>query len=497
MKDFQSVEVMILDLDRYTIDALEAALHRIGIKQVRHAGTTVELVQQLEERPADLLFLGDQLPHMPVIKTVAALRELPCTASLPILWSTHTRNPRALRNQIAAGLAGVIWQPASDTQLRRAIRRALHIELSRDLISVIKLASFFQEFSLDELREVLKESLPCRYAPGEVIIQKGEPSDSFFVLLKGEVEVFLPSANGDSVIATIPAGHSFGEMGILETDTRSAHCIATQESIVLEIDSRILLHDQEPVHGKIMAKVAMLLATRLRAMNQQVRGESRLEEPSDDSHQLLERQIGLRLHAMASRIPKEIRKRVTQAVLERWERPPHHTPLHLVVASPWGEEGDAEIFHDLPLPHQLIENTQRRCHGSFLTSQERLDDYLADPDAHLSDHTLFFVYEGTKGEMTQALRKRFPHNLIITTMRGVDFPQEEPEEFLEAPWKFLEDHGDHPWRREDLLLLPDLFAYFQEEYGSLFGIIGLLTGLATPIEGEKNTQLEAVFGMEG
>jgi len=468
MKDLKAVEVMILDLDTQTVESLEAALARIGITQVRSSGTTVELVQQLENRPADLLFLGDQLPHMPVVETVRALRQLPPTAEIPILWSTHTRNPKALRHQIAAGLAGVIWQPTSETQLRRAVRRALHLEISRDLISTIKLASFFQEFSLDELREVLKESVPCRFAPGEMIVQRGEPSDSFFVLLQGEVEVYLPGG----AIAHIPPGHSFGEMGILETDTRSAYCFASKESIVLEIDSRILLHDQDPIHGKIMTKVATLLAARLRMMNDVVRGAEAEEEKAG---QILAHQLSIRLRSLAGQIPAEIADSIVGAIIERWG----DLPSHLTVISPWADELYAEIFHDLCDKGELPRVT-----------------LCSSPD-HIREEGAFLIYEEIGAEITQEICRRFPNSQIIAQLRGVGSPTDEPSRLLTAPWNYLQERGHCPLSRENLLLLPDLIGYFSTTAAALFGSVALLSRAETAEPGEHPAILEVVYGVEG
>lgn len=500
MKDLRQIDVMILDLDPQAVEQLQTALQRIGIRQIRLAQTTVELFQKLDNFPTDLLFLGDQLLQIGVAETIQTVRQFPGADKIPILWATQTRNPKGLYDQIAAGLAGVIWQPATESQFRRAVRRALHIEPSRDLIAIAKHASFFQEFSMDELRQLLKASLPCRFDSGEIIIQRGDPSDSFFVLLQGEVEIFLPKAEDVDLIATIPAGDSFGEMGILEGDRRSAYCIASHESLLLEIDSRILLHDQNPVYGKIMTKIATLLAGRLRKMNERSHPPLHADETSQrhERYHLIGRQIDLRLRELMNQIPQSVRERVLKPIRESWGALFHsNAPLHIVVATPWGAEAYGEVFHDLPFSHQLVGSVDTICHGTFLPTEEALDRYLegrrpeeGDPadfegalthtSDDLSNSTLFFVYEAPSGEITHKLRSHFPENLIITALHG--FKEEEID-----------------WQRKRALLIPDLSAFYENrpslrKYGVLFGTLALITSLA-PLR--KEEAQAALYGVEG
>ncbi|MFC1917034.1 ATP-binding cassette domain-containing protein [Chloroflexota bacterium] len=55
-----------------------------------------------------------------------------------------------------------------------------------------------------------------KFSPGSVIIQKGEPPDKFYIILKGAIEVHLRVPNGQELIVSrIESGHYFGEIALL------------------------------------------------------------------------------------------------------------------------------------------------------------------------------------------------------------------------------------------------------------------------------------------
>jgi CRP-like cAMP-binding protein len=65
-----------------------------------------------------------------------------------------------------------------------------------------------------------------RYAPGQVICEEGAPADAFFLVRIGFVKVSQKRGNEDLVLAYLPRGGYFGEMGLLEGGVRTATCVA-------------------------------------------------------------------------------------------------------------------------------------------------------------------------------------------------------------------------------------------------------------------------------
>lgn len=94
-----------------------------------------------------------------------------------------------------------------------------------------------------------------QYLKGEIIFQEGQPSDYFFILQKGEVEVFINRHEKRFVINKMGPGEFFGEMGLLSSEPRSASCKAVTFVEVIRVnneDFKNLLKNSHPLNGKII-----------------------------------------------------------------------------------------------------------------------------------------------------------------------------------------------------------------------------------------------------
>jgi CRP-like cAMP-binding protein/Fe-S-cluster-containing hydrogenase component 2 len=65
-----------------------------------------------------------------------------------------------------------------------------------------------------------------RYAPGQVICEEGAAADAFYLVRIGFVKVSQKRGREDLVLAYLPRGGYFGEMGLLEGGVRTATCVA-------------------------------------------------------------------------------------------------------------------------------------------------------------------------------------------------------------------------------------------------------------------------------
>lgn len=65
-----------------------------------------------------------------------------------------------------------------------------------------------------------------RYAPGQVICEEGAAADAFYLVRIGFVKVSQKRGQEELVLAYLPRGGYFGEMGLLEGGIRTATCVA-------------------------------------------------------------------------------------------------------------------------------------------------------------------------------------------------------------------------------------------------------------------------------
>jgi CRP-like cAMP-binding protein/predicted DNA-binding transcriptional regulator AlpA len=93
------------------------------------------------------------------------------------------------------------------------------------------------------------------FMKGDIIFHEGQPSDHFYVLQKGEVEVSIRKNEKRFVIGTLVPGEFFGEMGLLSNEPRSASCRAITQVEVARIgneDFKKVLKNSHPLVGKII-----------------------------------------------------------------------------------------------------------------------------------------------------------------------------------------------------------------------------------------------------
>lgn len=98
--------------------------------------------------------------------------------------------------------------------------------------------------------EFLAALVRCRhYEPGALIVRRGEPADAIYLLLTGEVSVFVDlPGGGQKRLSTLSAGMSFGEMALLDGGLRSASARADTpvECATLTSDAFARIEREQP-----------------------------------------------------------------------------------------------------------------------------------------------------------------------------------------------------------------------------------------------------------
>ena len=107
-----------------------------------------------------------------------------------------------------------------------------------------------------------QETNTVQLAPGDFLFREGETGDRMYVLLEGEIDIFL----GDFVLETAGPGSLLGEMALIEDTPRTANAVAKSPAKLAQIDRRRFhfLVQQTPHFATHVMKT---LADRLRHMN--------------------------------------------------------------------------------------------------------------------------------------------------------------------------------------------------------------------------------------
>ncbi|MBW1992396.1 MAG: cyclic nucleotide-binding domain-containing protein [Deltaproteobacteria bacterium] len=146
----------------------------------------------------------------------------------------------------------------------------------------LKKIFLLQDLTSEEIQQVLKLAHPRHIPAGETVIREGEPGDSMFIMCQGEVEITkrLILSLGEEVpkervMSRLRAedGVSFGEMALLENDTRSATVTALTDCHFLELSRRDFLDfiERHPRTGcKLLLRMGQWLSRNLRRTDQDV-----------------------------------------------------------------------------------------------------------------------------------------------------------------------------------------------------------------------------------
>lgn len=138
----------------------------------------------------------------------------------------------------------------------------------------------FQGVSSATLDTVLTLSNFITLKPGELILSEGTPGDGLYIVLEGEVEVFLPERAGTGGrrptrirLARLGPGRCLGEYGAIDNQLSSASVTAltpTRLCFVPKAKFRGLVDGNDQVGRIVYANLLRYLISRLRGKDKEL-----------------------------------------------------------------------------------------------------------------------------------------------------------------------------------------------------------------------------------
>lgn len=108
---------------------------------------------------------------------------------------------------------------------------------------LLKDVPLFQLLDDSERAELAQQLELVRFGAGETIFNLGDPGDSAYILSSGEAEVFCKNDTGERIVLEVARrGDFFGELSMLDSGSRSASVVTTQETEALRLDRKHLEH---------------------------------------------------------------------------------------------------------------------------------------------------------------------------------------------------------------------------------------------------------------
>jgi small-conductance mechanosensitive channel len=143
----------------------------------------------------------------------------------------------------ALGRAGMeIPISRSDLYLHSA-RHLQHTHSEQEHASRVRLLrslELFTPLTESETHALAAQLIGTPFAPGDIVTRQGEPSDSLYILARGDVSIYRDAATGPAHsrqrLAGLSAPAYFGEMGLLTGQARTATIVAESEVLCYGLD---------------------------------------------------------------------------------------------------------------------------------------------------------------------------------------------------------------------------------------------------------------------
>jgi uncharacterized membrane protein len=157
-----------------------------------------------------------------------------------------------------------------------------------ELLGNVPLFSLLDEREHAALAERVEHA---SFTAGTAIFHAGDPGDSLYVVLSGEVEIFFKNATGERmVLERATAGHFFGEISLLDGGPRTASAMPTQDGEALVVDREDI---EQFLRSCPTAALDLLAATgrRLRETNRLLRhtASRNVNEETEDHRSMVQR----------------------------------------------------------------------------------------------------------------------------------------------------------------------------------------------------------------
>lgn len=157
---------------------------------------------------------------------------------------------------------------------------------SLDLLLFLEKVDIFEDLSLEELGQISAIAEAANFEKGELLFRPGDPGNHAYIIVSGQVDLFLEDEKGRrQMLTTLAPGICFGEMALLDGETRSAGAALGEKSLLLMLSREDFLRVMQR-YPSIAQGIIAQLSRRLRHTNSQFNA---LRSAADDFRRLYQR----------------------------------------------------------------------------------------------------------------------------------------------------------------------------------------------------------------
>jgi len=138
-------------------------------------------------------------------------------------------------------------------------------------VMVLKRSQLFENTPENVLAAIVPIIIEQSCELGEVLFEKGELGTCMYVIYSGMVEIF----DGKTKLAQFGANDIFGELALLDAETRSASAVIAEDTLLFRIDQEDF-YDLMEERTELLKSVLSILCKRIRRQNDRLRQAEKL-----------------------------------------------------------------------------------------------------------------------------------------------------------------------------------------------------------------------------
>lgn len=265
-----NLTVLIIDPGHEGRYGMKQALQALpSVRTVGSRSTHHFVIDTLGENSIDVMVFDEATGMENIIDAVREVRSHPNGEDIGFVVAAREFGPETVRRFSQVGILGFLQKPHDETSLRKAVGQSLgETNLATKVVMAsMRDARFFSTFTNRELLRLLNICETRDFEPEEVIFKEGEPGDTMYIVLSGQISIRKQFPGEVKELTVINPGESFGEMAILDNDPRSADAVAAWDATVFEINHTTLQEDDSVLALKLSRQIAVMLARKIRAFN--------------------------------------------------------------------------------------------------------------------------------------------------------------------------------------------------------------------------------------